>query len=47
VTARYEVIRGVLLPPMDFHVLVMNETGQALAASGNTLTLRRYNMASS
>lgn len=46
VTARYDVVRGVLLPPCDFHVLVMNETGQILAATGNTLTLRRYNMAS-
>lgn len=45
--ARYAVIRGVLLPPMDFHVIVINETGQALAGSGNTLTLRRYNTQSS
>lgn len=43
VTARYAVIRGVLLPPMDFHVLLINETGQELAATGNTLSLRRYN----
>jgi hypothetical protein len=45
-TARYEVIRGILLPPEDFHVLVMNETGQLLAASGNILSMRRYNMQS-
>jgi len=44
-TARYAVIRGVLLPPMDFHVLVMNETGQAFAATLNTLKMRRYNTA--
>jgi hypothetical protein len=45
-TARYTSIRGVLLPPFDFHVLVMNETGQAFASSGNTLKYRRYNMSS-
>lgn len=41
--ARVDIIRGVLLPAGSFHVLLMNETGQALAATGNTLTLRRYN----
>jgi len=46
VTARYEVLRGILLPPADFHVLVINETGQALAATLNTLTMRRYNIES-
>ena len=44
--ARVEVIRGVALPPMDFHVLVINQTGQAFASSGNTLQLRRYNLES-
>jgi hypothetical protein len=44
VTARESIIRGVLLPPSDFHVLVINETGQAFAASGNTLDMERYNM---
>lgn len=47
VTARYAVIRNIVLPPGDFHVLVMNETGQNLAATGNTLYMRRYNMESS
>lgn len=46
-TARVAVLRGILLPPMDFHVLVVNETGQALAASGSTLQMRRYNVESS
>lgn len=43
VTARYSHLRGVQLPPTDFLVLVMNETGQNLAASGNTLKYARYN----
>lgn len=42
-TARYDVIEGIRLPPGDFHVLVMNETGQAFASSGNMLKMRRYN----
>lgn len=46
VTARYAVIRGIILPPGDFHILIMNETGQALAATLNTLDMRRYNMES-
>jgi len=41
--ARVDIIRGVLLPNSKFHVLVMNDTGQAFASSGNTLTMRRYN----
>lgn len=46
-SARYAVVRNIVLPPDDFHVLVINETGQAFAASGNTLYMRRYNMESS
>jgi len=46
VTARYTTVRGVLLPPFNFHVLVVNETGQALASSGNTLKYTRYNIES-
>ena len=42
--ARIGVIRGVLLPPEDFHVLIINSTGQAFAATGNTLKIRRYNL---
>lgn len=45
--ARYSHIRGVMLPPTDFHVLVINETGQAFASSGNVLVTKRYNMQSS
>lgn len=46
-TARIGTIRGVLLPPDDFYVLVMNETGQALASTGNILDYRTYNVESS
>lgn len=41
-TARVQVAEGVKLPNSDFHVLVINNTGQALAASGNILKMERY-----
>jgi len=41
---RYVHLRGVRLPPTDFKVLLINKTGQALAASGNTLKMARYNI---
>jgi len=44
--ARYGHIRGVPLPPRDFHILLINETGQALASSGNILKMSRYNLQS-
>lgn len=43
VTARRGVIYNVPLPPLDFHFVLRNGTGQALASSGNTLKMRRYN----
>lgn len=43
-TARYVVITGIQLPPTSFKFLYENKTGQALASSGNTLKLRRYNI---
>ncbi len=46
VTARYTHIRGVKLPPADFEVVLINRTGQAFAASGNTLKMVRYNLQS-
>lgn len=46
-TARYAVLRDVPLPPSDFHVVVQNNTGQALASSGNTLVMERHSMESS
>jgi hypothetical protein len=45
-TARRAIAMGVPLPPTDFHMLVWNATGQAFAASGNTLKIERYNLAS-
>lgn len=43
-TARYVVIPQVLLAPLDFKIVVENRTGQALASSGNTVKIRRYNV---
>jgi len=45
-TARYNHVRGIPIPPTDFKVLVINETGQAFASSGNTLKYSRYNLQS-
>lgn len=40
-TARENVSPLINLPTGDFHVLLINETGQAFAASGNTLKYSR------
>lgn len=42
-TARRLTRVNVPIPPTDFKLLVLNDTGQAFAASGNTLKFRRYN----
>ena len=42
--ARYAHLRGVLLPPTDFKVLVINELGVAMASSSNTLKWVKYNI---
>jgi len=41
-TARTVVLGPILLLPFDFQAVIINETGQTLAASGNTLTMRRH-----
>jgi hypothetical protein len=45
-TARYVDLRGIQLPPFNFKVLVHNDTGQAFAATGSTLKMRRYSLES-
>lgn len=41
--ARSNVSPPIQLPAGDFHVLLINETGEAFASSGNTLTYQRLN----
>lgn len=41
-TAQRIILPKVELPPLDFKVYLLNRTGQSMAASGNTLTARRY-----
>ena len=41
-TAQRIIIRNVLLPSVDFQVALYNDAGQAMAASANTLKMRRY-----
>lgn len=43
--ARRLVIEGIRLPNSDFKIALKNDTGQALAASGNTVKLARYSFA--
>lgn len=40
-SARVAELRDVRLPDSNFHVLLMNELGVALAASGNTLKMEK------
>jgi hypothetical protein len=42
-TARRLIKTNLPIPPLDFKLYVLNDTGQALAASGNTLKYRRHN----
>ena len=44
VTARYRTFHSLPLPPFDFKLLVMNETGQNFASSGNTLKYRMHSV---
>lgn len=41
-SARVDILEGVRLPNSDYHVLLINETGQAFSASGNVLALEVY-----
>ena len=42
-TARRLTKANIPIPPLDFKLLVLNDTGQALAATLNTLKYRRHN----
>lgn len=42
-TAQRKIVRGVMLPPNSFKLLIVNKAGQAMAASGNTLRGDFYN----
>lgn len=36
------ILRNIILPPVDFQVALYNDSGQAMAATANTLKMRRY-----
>jgi len=38
-SARRDILEGIKLPNSDYHVLLINNTGQAFAASGNVLSM--------
>lgn len=42
-TAQRKIVRGVMLPPTSFRLLIVNKAGQAMAATGNTLRGDFYN----
>lgn len=44
-TARRRTVRDVSIPPALFQLLVRNSTGQAFAASGNTIRYRTHSVA--
>jgi hypothetical protein len=39
-----KVLPGIMLPPFAFKLLIVNKSGQAAAASANTLKMETYNM---
>lgn len=45
-TAHRTILRGVLLPPSNFKVLIINNTSQTFNATGNTLKMQRYGVES-
>lgn len=42
-TAQRVVARNILIPPASFKIILDNQTGSALAASGNTVKILPYN----
>lgn len=40
--ARTDILEGVRLPNSDYHVLLINSTGQAFSAAGNILKMEVY-----
>lgn len=42
-TFKRGVLRGIVLPPQKFKILLVNELGAAFPASGNSIKLYRYN----
>ena len=45
-TAHRSIIRGVLLPPTNFKILLINVTSQTFNGTGNTLKMARYGVES-
>jgi hypothetical protein len=45
-TAQRIMLRGVMVPPLNFKYVVTNKAGQAMAASGNTLKRLPYKVQS-
>lgn len=43
-TVQRKVLPGIMLPPFAFKVLLVNKSGQAAAATANTLKMETYNM---
>lgn len=43
-TAQRVVARNIMLPPSAFRIVLDNQTGVALAASGNTVNIKPYNV---
>lgn len=42
VTARYLTVTDIKLPPGDYKVAIVNDTGYALAATGSTVKMKTY-----
>lgn len=44
--ARYSVLANVPIPPTNFHIVLWNATGQALASTGNILSWEAFDFQS-